>query len=245
MKNKDNENSLVPFNNHVIDMSIGIPIKPDGSDKGTCTQIKNAWINFAHIDDKGVMWVDIERIHAILRTTKPIANYHLKDIEDKDKLRYGNKVYVKAYHIRNIIDKSIQIEKISRRKEYLKYSEEIYMAIRDCATAEIIRQKYSNIIEGDRKKLKASRIKKYKIKYDELTGDKIEKATAEFSHIRSYAIFREISTDIENGLIVNKQTHNVITAAGINDEVELYQLCTEKNWSIKWYEKYKNYFNLK
>lgn len=245
MSDKDNNNtSLVPFNNHVADMSVGIPDNPKGSYKATCTQIKNAWVNFTHIDDEGVIWVDIERIHSILRTNKVIAKYKLKDIEDKDILRYGKKVYVKAYQIRNLIDSAIQIEKIGKKKEYLRYSEQIYMAIRDCDTAEIIREKYNSLMESERRKLKNKRIREYKIKNDELTGDRLEKETAEFSHIRSYAIFREVATNIENGLIVNKETHSIITKRGINDEIELYDLCIEKNWSTDWYLKYKNYFNL-
>ena len=241
----DNCKSLVPFKSHVIDIKIDLPKVPEDSDKGTCTRVRNAWVNFTHIDDQGILWVDIDRVEAILRTTKAIAMYEVGNIDDKDKLRDGKKTYIRAYKIRSIIDKFIQREKVSKRKEYLKYSEQIYKAIRDCDTAEVIRTKYISNIEADRKKLKSQRIKEYKIKYDELTGDKLIKRTAEFSHIRSFAIFREVSTDIENGLIVNKETHKIITEKGINDEVELYYLCKERKWSMDWYEKYKKYYKLK
>lgn len=243
--NDDNCKGLVPFNNHVIDIKIDLPKVPEDSDKGTCTKVRNAWVNFTHIDDQGILWVDIERVEAILRTTKTIAKYEIRNIDDKDKYKSGNKTYIRAYKIRDIIDRFIQKEKISKRKEYLQYSEQIYMAIRSCDTAEVIRTKYISNIEADRRKLKSQRIKEYKIKYDELTGDKLIKKTAEFSHIRSFAIFREVSTDIENGLIVNKETHKIITEKGINDEVELYYLCEERSWNVEWYERYKRYFNLK
>lgn len=241
----DNCKSLVPFKNHVIDMNLNLPDVPKDSDKGTCTKVRNAWVNFTHIDDEGIVWVDIERVEAILRTTKAIAKRQVGNVDDKDILRYGKKIYIRAYKITNIIDRFIQEEKISRRKEYLKYSEQIYRAIRDCDAAEVIRSKYISNIEEDRKKLKKKRIKEYNIKFDELTGNKLIRKTAEFSHIRSFAIFREISTDIENGLIVNKETHKIITKKGINDEVELYYLCQERNWNTDWYKKYKNYFDLK
>lgn len=240
--NDDNCKSLVTFKNHVIDMKIGLPSLPEDSHKGTCTRVKNAWVNFTHIDDEGIVWVDVERIEDILRTTKTIAKYELVNIDDKDKFVDGKKTYIRAYIIRSIIDRFIQREKMSRRKEYLKYSEQIYKAIRDCDTAEVIRTKYISNMEADRKKLKGQRIKEYKIKYDELTGDKLIKRTAEFSHIRSAAIFREISTDIENGLIVNKETHIIITEKGVNDEIELYSLCKERSWKTAWYEKFEKYF---
>lgn len=87
--------------------------------------------------------------------------------------------------------------------------------------------------------MKKKRIKKYNIKIDELTGEKLIKKTAQFSHIRSYALFKEISDKIENGLIVNKEVHAVITKEGINDEEELLELCTKKGWNKDWYEKFK------
>ena len=39
-----------------------------------------------------------------------------------------------------------------------------------------------------------------------------------------------------NGLIVNKDTHFIITQEGVNDEEELYKLCYEKGWNTDWYE---------
>ena len=106
-------------------------------------------------------------------------------------------------------------------------------------------EKYNAFLENERKGLKKKRINKYNIKNDELTGDILRRKTAEFSHIRNYCIYREISSDIENGLIVNKETHVIITKKGINDENELKELCIEKGWNLEWYKKYKNYFNIR
>lgn len=244
-KYKDDNKSVIPFKNHIIDMNLSLPEAPKESHKGTCTRVKNAWVNFAHVDDIGIVWVDAERLYDILRTNKPIAKREIININDEDKLRHGKKTYIRSYAIVNIINRFIQEEKLGSRKEYLKYSEKIYKSIRDCEIAEFIRLKYISNIEVELKKLKKKRIKEYNIELDELTGDKLHMKTAEFSHIRSSAIFREISTNIENGLIVNKETHKIITEKGVNDENELYNLCIEKKWKIYWYEKYKNYFDFK
>ena len=52
---------------------------------------------------------------------------------------------------------------------------------------------------------KYKRIKKYKIKVDELTGTNLKTQTAEFSHIRSVAIYPDSQLELDNGLIVNKK----------------------------------------
>ena len=75
---------------------------------------------------------------------------------------------------------------------YLKVSEAIYKAIRDTPEAQVLRTRYQIMLKDERKKLKDRRIKKYKIKKDELTGKSLFKSKAEFSHIRSFAIFRHM-----------------------------------------------------
>ena len=87
------------------------------------------------------------------------------------------------------------------------------------------------------------KIKKYNIKEDELTGKNIDIRTCEFSHIRSVSMYQEYSDNIENGLIVNKETHDKITRKEINDEDELYDLCIDNGWNLQWYEKYKKHLN--
>ncbi len=76
------------------------------------------------------------------------------------------------------------------------------------------------------------------LQYDELTGEILEYQSCEFSHIRSVSLFPQFASLIENGLIVNKKTHEEITKYNINDEHELYNLCELKGWSLEWYEGY-------
>ena len=44
---------------------------------------------------------------------------------------------------------------------------------------------------------------------------------------------------IENGLIINKTTHEKITQLRINDENELLQLCELEGWLTAWHESFK------
>ena len=56
-------------------------------------------------------------------------------------------------------------------------------------------------------------------------------------------MYQEYSDNIENGLIVNKETHDKITRKEINDEDEIYDLCIDNGWNLQWYEKYKKHLN--
>jgi len=102
--------------------------------------------------------------------------------------------------------------------------------------AKLLRLEYENQLKSQRRLLKKKRINAYHIKNDELTNEPLKVRTAEFSHIRSVAMYKFISDSIDNGLIVNKETHKIITAEGVNDENELLSLCHSRNWSVDWYD---------
>lgn len=77
--------------------------------------------------------------------------------------------------------------------------------IRDSDKAEVMRARYYEDLTDKKNKLKVQRIKKYKIVIDELTGANLKTQTAEFSHIRSVAIYPDLQLELDNGLIVNKK----------------------------------------
>jgi hypothetical protein len=93
-----------------------------------------------------------------------------------------------------------------------------------------------------KRRLKKQRIKRLSICRDELTGIPLL-PTSEFSHIRSCAIYPQLTPFTWNGLIVNKNIHQTITDAYINDEDELYDLCRSQRWSTDWYEDYIRQLN--
>ncbi|AIY80399.1 hypothetical protein U728_911 [Clostridium botulinum 202F] len=236
----NNENALVPFEKSLKDIIFKRPDPLSNTNKTHVTRILNAYNQTTYFDSHGVIWIESTRLADILRTNKANAKYIISnEIEDKSKQNIGGKIYVVGYEIKKIIDKFIQETGVGTKKQYLKYSEMIFNAIRDCDTAQNMRAVYQNQLQGDVKKLKKKRIRKYRIKNDELTGEELIEKTSEFSHIRSYALFKDISDKIDNGLIVNKEIHNIISQKGINDEEELLILRKERNWNIRWYNKYK------
>ena len=239
-----NSTDIVPYSHPVKELSYKTPEAPNNSTSRVITELKNSWNNCGFLDDRGQIWIELTRLHSILRTNKSNANYYVAMINDDCKMCINNKTYISGYEVNRLIDKFIQNEcSGSTKGMYLKYSEMIYRSIRDCAESQQLRTAYQTMLKENRKKLKKQRMKTYKIKFDELTGEPIKKIKSEFSHIRSFAIFKELGDKIENGLIVNPSTHAEITKRGINDEKELLELCNEKSWKTDWYDKYLEFLN--
>ena len=234
---------MIVIKNSVKELSYINPEEMNNTCKSPSTRIRNAYREAGFIDDRGRLWFKNSRIADIIRTTSGNAQYVISnEIPDNSKIFVNGEMYIKGYEVKRLIDKEIQETGMGKKKQYLLYSEKIFNAIRDCDTAENLRNAYEMELKAGKKKLKSKRIRKYKILHDELTGKELIKKTSEFSHIRSYSIFKDIGDDIENGLIVNKEIHDMITKYGIMDEEDLLRLCEEKGWSTEWYNSFKECF---
>lgn len=237
-------NAIVPYKYPVGDIKYNMPEADEKCYPRTITEINNAWNNCSFLDDNGHVWVAVDRIHSILRTRKDNGRYYLQIIEESAKRTINNTTYILGYKLGSLIDQFIQETGEGSKGRYLRYSEELYRAIRDSDTAKKLRLEFALELSDSRKGLKKARMKEYKITKDELTGLKLLKKTCQFSHIRSFAIFPQFGDNIENGLVVNRNTHEIITNAAVNDEEELFNLCTNNNWDTTWYDRFKDYFEL-
>ena len=237
VKIKDKKNELmIPYS--VKDLKIIEPVVNENAKSKVVKEISNAWKNTSIIDYKGWVWVKKDRLHSILRTTKNNTDYIFMQIPDEYKANFGNETYVRGYEVLRLIAKSMEENGTGTKAVYLETSKQYYDSISTCDKAKLLRLEYENQLKTQRKLLKKKRINAYKIKHDELTKEPLKVRTAEFSHIRSVAMYKLISDSIDNGLIVNKNTHSIITSHGINDEIELLDLCKEMNWAVDWYDIY-------
>ena len=200
------------------------------------TSIQNAWLKGANLDRHGIVWISSKYLHTLLRVKKDLVNYHLATIG-----RAGAD-YITGTEFIGLLSNIFDSATTFRRRDYIRYSEKLYILIRDSDKAEVMRARYYEDLTNKKNKLKVQRIKKYKIKVDELTGTNLKTQTAEFSHIRSVAIYPDLQLELDNGLIVNKKTHEIITEKGIQNEDDLYTLCLAKGWNTKWYNFYKQTF---
>ena len=200
------------------------------------TAIQNAWLKGANLDGRGIVWISSKYSHTLLHVNKNLVNYYLATIGRSGADYITGTEFI--FLLSNIFDSATTF----RRRDYIRYSRTLYYLITDSDKAEVMRARYYEDLIDKKNKLKARRIKKYKIVIDELTGFSLKIRTAEFSHIRSVAIYPDLQLELENGLIVNKKTHEIITEKGIQNEDDLYNLCLEKSWNTKWYNYYKQIF---
>ncbi|WP_111937830.1 hypothetical protein [Clostridium paraputrificum] len=235
-----NNKSLIVFNSDIKDINYKMPERAKELDKTTVKKITNA-INRGKPDSRGLIWINCSTLHTVLRVkTKVDARYLLETIDKKYKTTYEGEEYVLWSSIISIVEKR---REENPKNRYLSLVMDILNEINECDEIQLLRLKAKNLMEQRVKKLKNKRIRSYKLKDDELTNDPLDKKKAEFSHIRSVAMFPELAEMLWNGLIVNKDTHLIITQVGVNDEEELYKLCYEKGWNTAWYKTYKEKLN--
>lgn len=206
------------------------------------SEIINAWKNGGNLDGFGRVWIDICYLPQILRTNASNAKYLLGKISDRFKFFSGEREYVSGTEIGKLIDMGIQSADTRSKEKNLRYSRNVYTSIVDSETAQLLRADRMEEIRSEKKRLKNKRMRRYNIKVDELTNEELDIMTCQFSHIRSWSLYPEFATNIENGHIVNKRTHDIITEERINDEEELLSLCIEMGWNTEWYDAYKNMF---
>ena len=230
-------NNLICINKKLIQDLKGIlPIYKDEKSKAA-TSIQNAWIESIHLDPlSGRLYVKGDRLHTILRMhSKADGQYFIEKTSKKHKIYNGNEIYIATDIIIGELNRRMVGANISKRS-YLTYSEEILTTIRDTSEIRFKQEEIREIEEKLIKKLKGERIKQLRIKKDELTHKNLKRTSAEFAHIRQKSEHRMYAFSIHNGLIVNKETHALITQKNIHDENELLDLCMEMKWDITWYE---------
>ncbi|UYM14469.1 hypothetical protein [Endozoicomonas euniceicola] len=178
-------------------------------------------------------------LFTIWRTDKATASYFVDGISDIDKSNFNGSTCINysavIYRLNEIIDSPIT----DKRRGYLRLSEDIGQSVRDSDAAEVYRLKYNEHINSIKKEMKNRRIEHFGIENYELTGSFLNKATAEFHHIRRQSTCPDLISMIWNGVIVNKDTHNVITSRNANDEYDLLDLCEEQGWNTGWFNDYQ------
>ena len=219
-----------------------------GLAKGTLRGIFNAWVSASVIDERGALWVKASELHTILRTKKDKARHLLGGASKRDKVQItranwlGNEkvveTLVRSTKVCEWVNQSIQSPVASRTAEYLRYSEAVFRKVRDCNQAKLLRAVYREQIQSAQKNLKKQRVKRLKLKHDELTGESLLKG-ANFAHIRAACVYFEMADKDWNGIVVNTETHLLLTQEGILDEIELLQICEKKQWKTGWHDTFK------
>lgn len=219
-----------------------------GLAQGTLKGIFNAWVSASVIDQRGAVWVRASELHTILRTKKDKARYFLGSVSKRDKVQMTEEKFfgdgkvletlVRSTKVCEWVNHSIQSPVASRTAEYLRYSEAVYRKVRDSDKVKLLRTEFREQLVSTQKNLKKQRVKRLKIKHDELTGA-VLKRDANFAHIRAACVYFEMADKDWNGLVINAETHLELTKKGILDEGELFEICEKKKWKTDWHAPFK------
>lgn len=235
-------NGLITVHSSAKELGIDFPAPANNLDLPTAKSIYNAWMNTAIIDNYGMVWVLPNSLAQILRTSKPNAKHIVDKISRQYKSKGVGGTYLHYAEVNKKLSEIILLAGSIKRESYAEYSESIGMAIRNSAKAKYQRAQTYDLLKDAKKKLRQQRVNWLKIGHDELTNKPLL-GSSQFSHIRSCAIYPQLTACIWNGLIVNKHIHQIITDAYVNDEDELYDLCQQQKWSTNWYDNYKSLVN--
>ena len=231
------------FAYQVKDIDYLIPTLFNGGAKKEFTSIKNA-CNSSVCDEKGNVFIDSKYLDRVLRTKKFVVREIIQLMSDDEKVYSDGRTFVRLGEVMKFITKRLEKLPSGKTRNYLLLVEEFLLNIRDSDKFVNIRNEIASDYKLETTKLKNKRKRKLKndgIKsfLDELTGKKLIRGS-EFSHIRAKSVYPDLSLNIDNGLLVNKETHELITSLMIVTEDELLKLCNEQGWKTRWYKVFKN-----
>jgi hypothetical protein len=221
---------------------LGIEFQSSGLNLATEKSIYNAWIETAMIDNHGAVWLLPDRLGEIFRTSKSNASYIQSHIRDEYKRQSAKGTYLNYSEVNRILTEIAQHAGSIRREQYADFSESIGRSIRKSDKAKLLHAQAYQSIADQKKRLKSRRIRELRLSIDELTLVPLLK-TSEFSHIRSCSIYPQFATNWNNGLVLNRDTHRIVTQQEVNDEHQLLELCKERQWQTKWYQTYASDLN--
>lgn len=246
-ENKQEKKNLPAiFEYKVGDISYKIPDLFKGANQREFNRIKKA-CDESFGDRRGQLYINSKYLDCVLRTKSFVAKEILFEMNSNEKIKCGNDTFVRLGEIMKFITRRLETLPCGKTRNYLLSVEKFLLNIRDSDKFVNIRTMIEADYKDELKKLKTKRKRKLKndgikIFIDELTGEKLKRGS-EFSHIRAKSVYPEFALNIDNGLLINKETHEIITSRSIVNEDELLDLCKENKWNTRWYIIFSNIIN--
>jgi len=198
-------------------------------------EVIGGWSDGCFVDPIGNVWVDSDFLYPIVRVASlvDLTRFHPRKV---DSLMLNENTYFRGARIGRVIDSVIEKVDKDNTNRCAEVSKELFLLIRDSKTARQRQKQYYDNFDDVRKRLRKMRLRKFRITEDELTGEKLDPRTAEFTYVREPAFYRELTQDIDNGLVVNSDTYETLLKSTATDEKELYRLCDRNDWNKEWYK---------
>ena len=211
------------------------PDAPRTSAPSAISAIRRAWDDNALVDATGQVWVGIHGLHIILRTTRRRALHFFRWVPPRDRVSHDGARYVRGWQVAQRIDRDLQACSRLIRSEYLEFSERHYHGVRNDTEAKLLRVRFQESLRQLSRRLKAERIRALGLGHDELTGEPLDDKRAHFAHVLSRSVYPEYLDCVWNGLVVNADTHEALTAVDLVDDLELATFCERRGFSTAWH----------
>lgn len=245
--------SLAELGINLVSRNFTKKLVKDNLDKAVRTRITNAWQEGTIVDQKtGVVWVRRDKLASILCTNDNTARYLFggANTEDKQTRIINDEGELKSIECLSVAQVSRELTNIILNPSGLKqrvrgqFSFDHLTDILNSPEIDIIIGIHLEYVKSKQGDLKKARIKRFNLTADELTGEVFHTNSqrSHFSHIRGKRTCVRLAIDIDNGLVVNDETHRIITKAGVEDEHELLKICEIYSWDTSWYRPYVQRF---
>lgn len=245
--------SLAELGINLVSRNFSKNLAKNNLSKAGCTRITNAWQKGTIVDQKtGVVWVRQDKLASILCTDTKIARFIFggADTKDKETRMIEEDGELKSIECLSVAHVSKELTKLILTPSKMtqrargQFSYDHLTAILNSPEIGEIIAIHLEYVNSKQDYLKKARIKRFNLTADELTGELFHTSSqrSHFSHIRGKRTCVRLAIDIHNGLVVNDETHGIITKAGVEDEHELLEICKRYSWDISWYRPYVQRF---
>lgn len=202
-----------------------------------------AWADGSMVDPEGNIWLDMDVLFPIIRVSSLVDMARFAPGK-AEQAKLEDRLFLRGQKVARVIDNVVaKVDRNNGKRELrlalnAEISKELYLIIRNSDRARRRQNSFYDSLREKREELKSARIRRNRITNDELTGEPMTSAEAEFAYVRMPSLYKELVGNPENGLVVKKETFATIRKGNVADERELGRLCDRHNWSKEWYKNY-------
>lgn len=193
------------------------------------------------VNSNGAIFINVSVLHTLLRTNPGAANTIWQDgipgyVSGVDGRTIEGSIYISGSDFVGLLDARRQTS-IGQSKLYLQFIQAAYNTISDHPQLIDVRTAFIKTIDKMRSTLKSRKIKEKNITCCEFTGFKFTNVNqVEFAHVNSIITDPENALNTNNGVIIMKQIHAVLTKLQIQTFSGMYIFCQQNNFFTDWAE---------
>lgn len=208
--------------------------------EGHITSIVNAFFVNTKICVNGIPYLKVSGLSTILRTgnsgaERPLIYQGMPGvISAAEIVEIEGVEHISGPTLRGLIDTRLA-QTTGRTRQYLNVAMESYERILNLSQVRDLKEVFLDDIRNNRSLLKTQRIAQYNITVCEFTGqDIINPQDVEFAHIESVVSNPMLALSVDNGVIIQKAIHQILTRNGIHGYEGMYNFCVQNNYSTTW-----------